>query len=206
MEPYVHNRPDSQLIQIKTTDFVVKAPLPDSIPFFTSNEVNETFDFFKMRSKLLQTFSQGAEINIDRGLAERSFWRSITNQDITFELNFDMYYSGEVDVVLPVKRLLLMSSPIEKQSKAIAERTEVFNIEGAENLGNYWSAPSNPKIIVGDIYQLEEVLIKNVNVIYSNKIDRDGNPISAVVSITVITREPLGRGAINKNLARKNIL
>jgi len=185
---------------------VVKAPLPESIQFFTSNEVNETFDFFKMRSKLLQTFSQGAEINIDRGLAERSFWRSINNQDITFELNFDMYYSGEVDVVLPIKRLLLMSSPIEKQSKAIAERTEAFGVPGAENLGNYWAAPTNPKIIVGDIYQLEEVLIKNVNVTYSNKIDRDGNPISAVASITIITREPMGRETINKNLARKNIL
>ncbi len=206
MEPYVHNRPDSQLIQIRTTEFVVKAPLPDSIPFFTSNEVNETFDFFKMRSKLLQTLSQGSEINIDRGIAERSFWRSINNQDITFELGFEMYYSGEVDVVLPVKRLLLMSAAIEKQSKAIAERTKAFNVEGAENLGNYWAAPSTPKIIVGGIYQLDEVLIKSVNVTYSNKIDRDGNPISAVASITVITREPMGRAVINKNLARNNIL
>lgn len=190
-QPYVYQRPDSQLIQIidRDANIQVRAPLPESIPFLVANETNETFDFLKIRSKLVQVASGGAEINIDRGIAERQFWRGIINQELTYELNFEAYYSGEIDVVIPIKNLLMMSAPVEKSATIV---------------GRYWSAPNNPEIIVGDLYTLNEVLIKNVNVTYGNKIDRAGNPISAVVSITLITRDPMGRNGINANFA-KNI-
>src|SRR4030066_442743 len=164
----------------------VSAPLPENIPFAVGNEVNEIFDFLKIRSKAVQLLTGGAvRTNIDRGLAERQFWRGIINQDISVDLNFNAYYSGKRDVVDPVGTLLLMAAPVESSVTG-----------GKDGLLTYWKAPPRIAIRFGSILWFSNCIIKNVNVQWSNKLDSNFDPLSATVNVTFITEDPMGYSTI----------
>jgi len=161
----------------------VQAPLPEAITFSIGNEVNETFDFFKIKSKLIQTFGGSANLNFDRGISERQYWRSIINQEFTIEMKFDAYYSGKVDVVLPIKRLLLMASPVENNA---------FGGTVIKDLDAFWSGPPRVNVAFGSLIKFSSVWIKNVTPTFSNKLDNNFDPMSATVSVTLITQDPVG--------------
>ena len=71
----------------------VRAPLPETFSISTGNEVNQLFDIFKFGTKIAQ-FSGLVNANYDRGFSERNYWRSIENQELTVELEFNAYYSS----------------------------------------------------------------------------------------------------------------
>lgn len=171
----------------------IKAPLPETFGFSTANEVSELFDFFKFAGKIKQTLGFVGS-NYDRGFSERSYWTGLANQDITFELEFNAYTSGALDVVEPVQNLMLLSAPVETLGSATHG-----NITSAWG----WNQPPECTITFGKILYFTDVLIKNVSVVFSNKLDSNFDPMSATVSITCITKNPIGyagiRGATGQN-------
>jgi len=189
-QPYVnHSLDPRQVVTLRArmnenNIMDVRAPLPESIPFSTGNDIDETFDFFKLASKLAQSVGVASGVSIDRGLAEQQQWRGIINQEFSMDLQFQAYNSGKDDVVIPVKTLLLMSSP---------EPTTANLKVGTKKL---WLAPPRVSIKFGNIITLTSVWIKTINVQFSNKLDDNYDPMSATVSITFIPRDPLGRFAL----------
>lgn len=174
---------------------VVEAPLPESLPFSVGNEVNELFDIFKFKSQIIQFASAGAvRKNFDRGYTERQFWRSIINQDFTVELKFEAYYSGLVDVVNPIKNLFALSLPVE--------RARANTYEWA--IG-HWDAPPLISVRFGNIIWFQDVLVKNIAVNWSNKLDNNFDPMSATVSMTMITENPYGIVAVNEHMRSGDI-
>jgi hypothetical protein len=171
----------------------VEAPLPDNLPFTIANEINQPFDFMQVGGKLLQLAQPYKRVNINRGLAERQFWRAIENHELTVDLTFEAYYSSLIDVVNPVKLLMLMAAPVE--DSVIAGGSEMVFFDG------YWTAPPRITVSFGNFLLLPKVLLKAVNVNWSNKLDDQQLPLSATVSVTMITEDPMGYRAIGEHVA-----
>jgi len=155
----------------------VSAPIPEGFSWGIGNEVNQPWDFTKFKSSIIQTAAPSVGKNFDRGVGERNFWRSIENKDMSVTLDFNSYYSGLVDVVQPVTDLMTLAAPVE---------TNVFT----------WNAPPLLTVRVGDLLRFENVIIKDVSVAYSNKLDADFNPMSAQVSVTFVTTDPIGYNGV----------
>lgn len=162
----------------------VKAPLPENITFGTANEVNQTWDFWKFKSAIVQTAAPTIGKNFDRGISERFFWRSIENKEITMELSFAAYYSGLIDVVQPINDLMILGAPVEN------------SLAGGPNdlmyIDAHWDAPPLITVHVGKLLYFTNAIIKDINVSFSNKLDNEFYPMSAQVSVTFITSDPIG--------------
>jgi len=203
--PHVHKLPEEQVVTIRTSaknlndsseeyknimqpliSNGVRAVLPETFGFGTANEVNELFDIFKFKGKILQ-FSGLVEANYDRGFSERSYWRSLQNQELTVELEFNAYYSGKLDVVEPVQNLMLLAAPVETLGSATSG-----NVTSAWG----WNAPPKVTITFGRILYFTDVIIKSVNVAFSNKLDANFDPMSATVTMTYIPANPIGYAGI----------
>ena len=211
-KPHIHAKPTEQVITIRAKtlhdsneeykDIMkplradgIKAPLPETFSFGTANEVNELFDIFKFKSQAIQFFSGGVvNANYDRGFSERSYWRSLQNQEMSVELEFNAYYSGAIDVVEPVQNLMLLAAPVETLGTATT---------GNATSAWGWNAPPHCTITYGRILYFTDVLIKSVNVVFSNKLDSNFDPMSATVTLTYIPANPVGyagiRGATGSN-------
>lgn len=200
-EPHVNQLASGQVIEFLSVDFEgddlnfseryantikVRAPLPETLSLSVQNEVNQMFSVFQVKSDILQYLGGGMGKNFDRGYSQREFWRGPENADITVELHFNAYYSGYIDVMKPTQDLLLLG----------ASRESSFNggEEGVLWLGldEFWSAP--PKVILkfGDYFTHNNMIIKNVEVSYGNKLDNEFNPMSAVASVTMVPTDPMG--------------
>jgi len=203
--PHIHQPASEQLVTVRAKTLYdsnkeykaimkdletvgVKAPLPETFGFGTANEVNEIFDIFKFKSQAIQLLSAGAlHANYDRGFSERNYWRSIQNQEISVELEFNSYYSGAVDVVEPVQNLMLLAAPVETIGSATT---------GKATSAWGWNEPPNVTITFGRILYFTDVLIKSVNVIFSNKLDANFDPMAATVTMTFIPANPIGYAGI----------
>jgi len=211
-KPHIHAKPSEQVVTIRAKTLHdsndeykaimnplrvdgIKAPLPETFSFGTVNEVNELFDIFKFKSQAVQFISGGlVNANYDRGFAERSFWRSLQNQEMTVELEFNAYYSGAIDVVEPVQNLMLLAAPVETLGTATT---------GKATSAWGWNSPPHCTITYGRILYFTDVLIKSVSVVFSNKLDANFDPMAATVTLTYIPANPIGyagiRGATGTN-------
>lgn len=169
------NKSNSETIEIY-------APIPDTFTIGANNEVNETWDWFKIKSKVLQTVAPTVGYNIDRGIAERSFWRAINNTEITLDLSFEAFESGLVDVVTPIKTMFEVFMP---QETAFGKKGLSFAA---------WRAPHMANVRVGKILTLNNVIVKNITANFKNTLDADFHPMSATCSITFIPQDPIGSG------------
>ena len=202
-KPHIHQKSTDQVITIRAKTLHdsneeyeaimkplradgIKAPLPETFGFGTANEVNELFDIFKFKSKIAQ-LSGLVTANYDRGFSERSYWRSLQNQEISVELEFNAYYSGAIDVVEPVQNLMLLAAPVETLGSATT---------GNATSAWGWNAPPHCTITYGRILYFTDVLIKSVNVVFSNKLDSNFDPMSATVTLTYIPANPVGYAGI----------
>ena len=162
----------------------VKTPLPETITFGIGNEINQTWDFMKFKSAIIQTAAPSIGKNFDRGISERFFWRSIENKEITLELNFAAYYSGLIDVVQPINDLMVLGAPIE--SSFTGGPNDLIYIDA------FWNAPPLITVYVGKLLYFTNAIIKDITVAFSNKLDNEFYPMSAQVSVTFITSDPIG--------------
>lgn len=174
------SKSDSSGKKTNSERYSVFAPIPDTFSISANNEVNETWDWFKIKSKILQTALPTVGVNIDRGIAERSFWRAINNTEVTLELSFEAFDSGLVDVVIPIKSMFEMFMPQETTYNALG-----FDFAA-------WKAPHQANIRIGKIVTFNNVIVKNVTANFRNTLDNDFNPMSATCSITFIPQDPLG--------------
>ena len=163
----------------------VVAPLPETVTISTGNEVNAPWDFMKFKSTVIQTIAPSLGKNFDRGVSERQFWRSIENQEMTIELTFNAYHSGQVDVLTPIQNLMFMGAP--KETSAFGGRTDSPVL-----LDEHWDAPPLVNIAFGDFFYFRDVIFKNVSATFSNKLDNNFDPMSGTCSITFIPSNPTG--------------
>jgi len=195
--PYIHTSLKAeQVIRIipryknNASSHEVRAPLP-TIPFSSGNEIDESFEYLKLVNKIAQSLGGARGISVDRGIAEEMHWKGITNQEFAVELKFDAYNSGKDDVVIPIKKLLMMATP------------EPSSIPGVSK--KLWIGPPTVSIRFGNIVTLMKCWIKNVNVQFSNKLDDNFDPLSATVALTFIPYDPIGRYALKKEKGTQGI-
>lgn len=202
--PHIHALDNSQLIRLYTAEIkdtffnsadtfseryvnriVVKAPLPETVSLSVQNEVNQLYSSFQFVNNIIQFASGGIGKNFDRGYMERQFWRGPETADISIELHFNAYYSGYVDVMRPTQDLLLMGSSRETSIQG----GEAGGLVGG--IDEIWTAPSNTILYFGNYFSHSSMIIKSVEVGYSNKLDNNFHPMSAVANITMTPSDPM---------------
>lgn len=202
--PYVYTLPNEQLIRFysseiredffndvntysekKVNTLVVKAPLPETLSISVQNEVNQLYSAFQFKSDLIQFLGGGVGKNFDRGYSQREYWRGPENADISIELHFNTYYSAFIDVMKPTQDLLLMGSSRET------------SLQGGEKggaplgLDEIWAAPQNVIVYFGKYFSHNSMIVKSVEVSYSNKLDNEFYPMSATANITMTPSDPM---------------
>ena len=169
-------REQSRLYLDNMENTAVRAPLPEAITIGLGNVVGQTWDFWKIvKGGAVTSATLGVSAN--KGVAERQFWQEIEPKDVTTELTFNAYRSAKDDVYLPCQMLL-------KYAAASDASNSVLDFS--------WRRPAYIDVRIGRIATYYECIIRSVDVVYSNKIDTEGYPISATVSLTFITRDPIG--------------
>ena len=154
----------------------VFAPLPETVTIGMANQVGQTWDFWKVLKNIAVaggTFG----VNANKGIAERQFWQEIELKDVTLELSFVAYESAHDDVFLPCQQLLRYTAASDM---------------GQSSLELTWRRPVYVDVVIGRIAKYHECIIKSTDINFSNKLDAGGYPISATVTITFITRDPMG--------------
>ena len=207
-EPKINQSPEAQTVTIHAKTLHdnsesyqehmnairVRAPLPETFGFGLANNVDQVFSSFQAVKQLVTSSAALTHMNTNRGFSERVYWKNVENQEITLELTFNAYYSGLVDVVKPVNELMLLASAVENHmGEAIyVEGESGFLTTASEVLTGYWNAPPRITVLMGDVLYFTDCWVKSINVNFSNKLDNEFNPMSATVSISFMTEDPVG--------------
>ena len=165
----------SPLYKDNMINTVVAAPLPETVTVGLANTVGQTWDFWKV-AKNLGTLSSTVGLNLSKGIAERQFWQEIEPKDVSVELSFNAMDDARKDVYNPCQMLLKYA--------AASDVVQTFDFA--------WFRPVYIDVHIGRIATYYNCIIRSVDVNYSNKIDSEGYPISATVSLTFISRDPVG--------------
>lgn len=204
--PYVHKLNNGQLIRFYARRFedisyvnkantysekfvesiAVKAPLPENISLRIGNEVNQLFSAFQLKSDLVQ-LAGATGVNVDRGFSQREYWRGPENSEMSVELHFNAYYSGYIDVMRPTQKLLLLGASRETSFQGGEKGTGFIG-----DFDEIWGQPTKAIVMFGNYFYHNNMIIKSVEVSYSNKLDNEFNPMSAVVNVTMIPTDPMG--------------
>lgn len=158
------------------TNTAVKAPLPEAITIGLANTVGQTWDFWKVvKGGAVTAATFGVSAN--KGVAERQFWQEIEPKDVTVELMFNAHSDAKQDVYHPCNMLLKYAAASDSD-QSIADFS--------------WRRPAYIDVRIGRIATYYSCIIRSVDIVYSNKVDPEGFPISATASLTFVTRDPIG--------------
>lgn len=172
----------------------IYAPLPEEITFAYEQEVTEPFGMMKVVGDVARAVTSGVfQASFNRGIAEKSSWMNIVNNEITVELRFDAYQSTLTDVMEPIMDLMLLSAP---RGAALTSSGETSNARslGVIGIDEYWRAPPEISIMLGNILFFPKCVIKSVTPTWSTKLDEFFRPLSATVQLTFINVHPMGFG------------
>lgn len=165
----------------------VKAPLPANITIGLSNQIGQTWDFWKVGRNLFNASSTFG-YNTNKGISERQFWQEVEQKDVSVELVFNAKTNAKHDVYDNCQQLLYYTAASDIDP-------------GFYDLA--WLRPVYIDVLIGTVATYRTCLIKTCDINYSTQTDADGYPMSATVSLTFITIDPLGfHWALNDGTSR----
>lgn len=193
-------------------DIIVEAPLPDDFGYTVGAAYSTPFDTMSINETMAKGFAL-AGVGQKPGAAMKKMFINAEPTEISFDLEFVAYYSARQEVVLPVLALSSMALPsrlsLEEGKAAVngalaelknkagvgAEEGEESNVKlpsGVEEYGqalldilNFVRGPDVVEVSFGDVYVMDNVFISSFGVRFSNKVDSEGFPMRATVSITL---------------------
>lgn len=192
---------------------VVYAPLPETFGFTVGSEFSAPFDT-GISSGLVQKALAIGSISQKIGLRMKKMYANPEPTEISFDLEFNAYYSAADEVVVPVIKLAAMSlgrsieDLNERAQEAIRRigqtagdvgdlvsgKTEGYLDEGSStggivkriaNLIGLIEGPNTQTIMFGNLYTIDNCYITSISPQFSNVLDKDGFPLSAICSVTV---------------------
>lgn len=207
------------IIMDKLYNLDVSAPLPENYGFGIGADISSPFASYAtegVASKVL-ALSAGASQKI--GITTKKLFMGPEQPDLSVDLKFDAYYSALEEVVLPTIKLGLMASGEQKglkeDLKVLADKAfESFDAAGAvvaavvdvidvieqkaleSDLISYLKSPSTVYVKFGDVFELTNAFISNINITYSNVLDSNFLPMEATVNLTLTPQDPFTKSTI----------
>ena len=191
----------------------VLAPLPETFGFTVGSEFSSPFDT-GISSGVVQKALAISSISQKIGLRMKKMYANPEPTEISFDLEFQAYYSASDEVVVPVIKLAAMSlgrtltnlndraaEVIRKvgqtagsvgdfvSSTSEGHLDEEANTGGIvkriANLIGLIEGPNTQTIMFGNLYTMTDCYITSMSPQFSNVLDKNGLPMSATCSITV---------------------
>lgn len=212
-QQWLQQKHSNHLIRISDGTHTVLAPLPETFGFTVGSEFSAPFDV-SLGSGILQKTLAITNISQKLGLRMKKMYANPEPSEISFDLEFQSYYSAADEVIIPIIRLAVMSLGKQVTTEDLKEKKErveaivsdkiagsVDLIEkvtseedssgrGAEYAKNILDfigiiqGPDIQTIRFGNIYTIERCYITSMSPQFSNVLDKRGYPVSATCSVT----------------------
>ena len=190
---------------------MVLAPLPETFGFTVGSEFSAPFDT-GISSGIVQKALAIGSISQKIGLRMKKMYANPEPTEISFDLEFQAYYSASDEVVIPIIKLAAMSlgrsmTDLDARAAAILNKvSQSFGggggglmsiivagqeantggiVERIANLIGLIEGPNTQTIMFGNLYTMTNCYITSMSPQFSNVLDKDGFPMSATCSITV---------------------
>lgn len=191
----------------------VLAPLPETFGFTVGSEFSAPFDT-GISSGIVQKALAIGSISQKIGLRMKKMYSNPEPTEISFDLEFNAFYSAADEVVVPVIKLAALSlgRSMDKLNERTAETIRSV-AQTAGNVGNLIAdktddqlsddattgniikrlanliglieGPNTQTIMFGNLYTMTDCYITSMSPQFSNVLDKNGLPMSATCSITV---------------------
>lgn len=197
----------------------VKAPLPENYGYTVGSEIGTPFSGYATDGTISKLMALQFGVSSRIGLVTQKIYQGPEPTEVTFDLNFNAYYSARHEVVAPVIKLMMMSvgqeKNLEETSREVAENIRSYTTLGEEQLGNFLDAsgdvestlesqsssaaqlirfmrtPSTVTVRVGNIFTLVNAYLSNVQPQFTNVLDFEYMPMSATCSVTLELANPM---------------
>lgn len=197
----------------------IHANLPDGFGFTVGNVFSSPFDTGALNGMIAKGAAVGA-IGLNQMVSMQKVFMNPEPTEISFEMKFDAYYDPVGEVVAPVINLLRVSLSRQLNSATIDQKVKdiiqgAYEIAGGsgeiEYKGGYASvandatgekldtaleligfiaSPDTVSIRFGDVYTIRDAFISSVGIAFSNKLDRNGMPMSCTCNVSAVLRRP----------------
>ena len=208
-------------------DWRVKAPLPEQFGYSVGSEIGTPFAGYGTDGALSKVLALQFGVSSRVGLITQKLYQGPQETEISFDLNFNAYYSSRLEVMAPIVKLMMMSvgqeqsvndakegvlnevrrmlTATDRAGSAVAEFVTGadFSIEegSAAELIRFMRTPSLCSVRVGKIFTLNKVFISNVTPSFSNVLDNEFLPMSASCNVTIELQSPMTKLRIGKSFS-----
>lgn len=206
----IDNRiPTNQLITISATSEKEFGTITGILQKDFSLELNSEWENFmpSIAKELDGAFQAvnalfGKSQSLINPITSRRMWKGTTPLKLKLDFYFSAVNTVDREVIEPCLRLQRLVLPSKGDNFGIGS----FSLPLLTPPG---PSPLNPeqgdqiKITIGNFLILEQVIIKSVLVTYDNKLDGDGLPVNATVSLEIETYEILTKEKLSKAMKKE---
>ena len=205
----------------------VKAPLPEQFGYSVGSEIGTPFAGYATEGALSKVLALQFGVSSRVGLITQKLYQGPQETELSFDLNFNAYYSSKLEVVAPIVKLMLMSVG-QEQSVADSKEGVLNKVRGlltagenittgmvdafteddlsfedgsAAELIRFMRTSSLCTVKVGKIFTLKKVFISNVTPSFSNVLDNEFLPMSASCNVTIELQSPMTKIEIGKSFS-----
>ncbi len=191
----------------ESPEWTVIGHLPEEFGFSVGSEIGTPFSGFASDGNVAKLLYLTTDSSAKAGLITKKLFMGPEQSEISFDINFQAYYSGYHEVIDPIVRLMMFSTGHKKSvSETIAEIAGKFRTldQIGESLTEasggeikekptfaFMQGPGTCTIKFGKVMKLTGVYISNVTPNFSGILDNEGYPLSGSASITGQLQEPM---------------
>jgi len=217
--------PSAYMIKISSQSMghTVTAVLQQEIGLRTSSEW-ETFLPIGNITQAVNSLSQSIfGVSLQTRFSTRRIWKGTSPLEISLTFKFESIDNTYRNVVLPCEALMMMASPysipgplpflappgpspfkVTGLANAVASNPLTRGAAGAARfIEEHIGEGDNIIINLGDFLEFSSVIIKDVQPVFSARMDTNGLPISATCTIVFESYEIMTRSAIQKAFVNK---
>lgn len=196
----------------------VVAPLPENFGFTVGSEFTSPFDA-QFVSGAFQKAAAVSGVSSKLGVSTKKLYSSPEPTEISFDMQFEAYNSAMDDVMIPIIKLMSMgigrridlveaANKVEQIVNDISRRARGEDIISpgtleqsisSNDVGNtasrvfgflgFIAGTSLVKLRFGNVITFKNAYVTSVGPQFSNILDKNGIPMSAMVSVTCILEE-----------------
>lgn len=193
----------------QSPEWTVIGHLPDGFGFSVGSEIGTPFAGFASDGNVAKILYLTTNSSAKAGLITKKMFMGPEQSEISFDMEFQAYYSGFDEVIDPIVRLMMFSTGHQKEIGEIAGEAanNYLNISGkaaeisASFLGDgeeinrpkfaFMQGPGICTIQFGKVMKLRNVYLSSVTPTFSNSLDNEGYPLSGSVSISGQLEQPM---------------
>jgi len=203
--------PSAYLIKVSSQDLghTVTAVLQQEVSLRTSSEWETFIPFGDIASNVNSLVQLAVKTSLQTRLTTRRIWKGTSPIEISLTFKFESIDNTYRNVVLPCEALMMMASPyslpgplpfLAPPGPSPFKTTSAFV---SKQIQEHIGKGDNTNIRLGDFLEFNSVIIKDVNPVFSARMDVNGLPISATCTIVFQSYEIMTRSAIQKAFINK---